>query len=168
MKNPPHKSIVLDTFDGHIVLLCKEHYIVNAGAFLSAIKRVWAIRCGIDYNTMDDDCWEYIADQMYGILTQCVPSKMCGIQKEIHKSFASPKLFQTPENLTPIQMLIWEYRGKIHNLQILQEDVNGKCITLISLPKPQYVIFRQIVWGRGKFEHEEIIRKLDKRKELLN
>ena len=151
----------LSTFDGHLVLWCKGHYTAEEEVpIFDELKRIWAIRCGMDFEHVDDYSFEYIANRLYKILIGCKPEKEKYIHELIHKELTSSIGY--PNGLTPIQKLIWIYRSQIGALQIY--DINGQDKTiLIDLPKSQFEIFKRITNGQGEYGDYNLIVKLDER-----
>jgi len=151
----------LSTFDGHLVLWCKGHYSAEEEVSLfDELKRIWAIRCGLDFEHVDNYSFEYIANRLYKILVACEPQKEKYIHELIHKELTSSIGY--PDNLTPIQKLIWIYRSQIGALQIY--DINGQDKkTLIDLPNSQFEIFKRITNGGGEYGDYDKIVKLDER-----
>ena len=58
----------VNTIQGHIILYCKNHYQVKDVSFIEGLKRIWAIKCGYDYNEADNSMLEYIADDLFNII----------------------------------------------------------------------------------------------------
>jgi hypothetical protein len=152
---------ILSTFDGHLVLWCKGHYTAEKEVSLfDELKRIWAIRCGLDFEHVDNYSFEYIANRLYKILVACEPQKEKYIHELIHKELTSSIGY--PDNLTPIQKLIWINRSQIGALQIY--DINGQDKkTLIDLPNSQFEIFKRITNGGGEYGDYDKIVKLDER-----
>ena len=151
----------LSTFDGHLVLWCKCHYSAeNNVELLDELRRIWAIRCGLDFKHVDNYSFEYIANRMYKILVACEPRKEKYIHEIIHKELTSPIGY--PDTYKPIEKLIYIYRSQIANLQICEVSFENK-ITLIDLPTPQPEIFKRITNGQGEYKDYDLIVKLDER-----
>ena len=94
------------------------------------------------------------------ILIACEPQKEKYIHELIHKELTSSIGY--PDNLTPIQKLIWIYRSQIGALQIY--EINGQDKkTLIDLPNSQFEIFKRITNGQGEYGDYDKIVKLDER-----
>jgi len=151
----------LSTFDGHLVLWCKGHYSAEEEVSLfDELKRIWAVRCVLDFEHVDNYSFEYIANRLYKILVACEPQKEKYIHELIHKELTSSIGY--PDNLTPIQKLIWIYRSQIGALQIY--EINGQDKkTLIDLPNSQFEIFKRITNGGGEYGDYDKIVKLDER-----
>jgi hypothetical protein len=145
------KTIVVDKFHGHIILLCKGHY--DYEDFYEAVKRIWEIRCGLPvFNS--DSALEYIADNMYKILVQCGKNTMY-LQDEIHKHLMNPTPYaKTEVDLPPIKYMIDFYRSQLSCLQIRDTDEN---LNLVLLPKPKKRLFNRIIKGNGKYNDYELI-----------
>ncbi len=153
----------LSTFDGHIVLWSKGHYSADDEvSIFDEIKRIWAIRCGIDFEHVDNYSYEYIANRLYKILVACEPNKEKYLHELIHKALTSSIGY--PEGLSHIEKLIYFYRSEISNIQIY--DVNretGEKLTLIELPDPQPEVFKRITNGVGLHKDYDLIFNLDER-----
>lgn len=141
--------IKLETFQGHIVLYCKTHY--KFKDFFDGLKRIWAIRCGYDYEHTSSDVMRYIANDMYSIIALTQPKKLEHLMQIIHHEVTN-QAFYKPQNMTPIEAIVWEYRSVLCNLQI--KDGNK---TLVYLPKPQRRIFNRILNGNGHFSDYDLI-----------
>lgn len=153
----------LDTFDGHMVLWCKGHYSANDDvSMFDEIKRIWAIRCGLDFEHVGDDSYEYIANRLYKILVKCNPSKEIYLHELLHKAITWPIGY--PNDLSPIERIIYFYRSEIMSLQVFDTNDGGEKITLIDLPEAQPEIFKRITNGLGEFKDYDLIIKLDERK----
>ena len=146
------ETIKLDKWEGHIILMCKNHYDVKGVDFFTGLKNLWCIRCGIPIEDKDY-ILEYIANAMHELIITCAPSKEKYLHQIVHKALVG-KAFFTPENLSPIQSVIWEYRTQLHNLQIRDGVKN----VLIELPKPQKRVIKRIVRGNGRFCDYELIK----------
>ncbi len=70
--------ITLKKFQKHIVLYCKGQYNIPKGekGFFEGLKMIWAIRCGYDYEQTSKDTLAYIANDMYSIISKCLPHKL--------------------------------------------------------------------------------------------
>ena len=154
------ETVKLETFDGHIVLLCKGWYNDPKTDFFDEIKRLWAVRCGIEARYISGSFYEYIANHMFEILLSCEPERMKYFHQIIHKEISGG--FFKPENMTAIQKLIWEYRSAIHNLKIKTDEK-----VLVELPKPQKRIINRIIRGGGVYGDYQLLTKADKRVVLV-
>ena len=151
----------LNTWEGHIVLLCKGWYSNKSNSdidFFDKLRRIWAIRCGVDEFT-GDRVLENVADTMYKILKKCRPDQMDYFHEILHRELAGG--FGKPENMSHIQAIVWEYRSRISGLRI-KEKVDDKWIKLVRLPKPQKRISNRIIKGNGEFNDYELITNKDK------
>ena len=148
----------LKTFDGHLVLLCKGHYQSEDESltFLDYLKRIWAVRCGLDIEHVDSYSYGYIANRLYKILIGCKPSNINYIMDIIHRELTSNVGYR--DNLTPIEKLIYIYKNQIADLQVRNEGE-----TLISLPNPQKEIFNRILNGNIFYGDYELITNSDLR-----
>lgn len=154
--------VVLNTWDGHIVLMCKMWYNVEGVDFFEAIKRFWCVRCGLSIEHFSNDYYEYIADKMYKIMIECDPDRMRYFYQTLHRELV--KDWYKPEGMSPIQQLIWEYRSFIQNILIKSDDGDGNMFELVSLPKPQKRTIKRIVKGKIKSNDYDLIINADKRK----
>jgi hypothetical protein len=154
--------IKLDTFDGHLVLLCKGHYDGGEKSdFFDEIKRIWSVRCGIDPKHFGEEIFEYIANRLYKIVASCNPKKVEYLHEIVHKSLSYT--FGVPEGLSAIKKIIWAYRSELVCLQIKDRDGNGELFEIFSLPESQKEIFNRIARGEGNYKDYELITKLDTR-----
>lgn len=151
------EMIELDNFQGHIVLYCKGHYTFPKGAkgFFEGLKMIWAIRCGYDYDLTTQNTLSYIANDMYEILEKCAPTKLSVLMKKLHSEInpVYPGLSFKPNDMTPIEAIIWEYKSMLSNLQIKEKDklFTDEYINLIKLPEPLPDIFNRILKGKGEY-----------------
>jgi len=152
------KPIELETFQGHIVLYCKGHY--KYDDFFEGLKRIWAIRCGYDYELTSSDTLSYIAMDMYKILEQAQPQRMGYVMEQLHRNLVPKWYDDHTKNFKPIQAVIWEYRNHISNMQIKETDKDtGKSYWLVKLPEPQKKVFNRILSGKGVYQDYYLIKK---------
>lgn len=138
MKTTP---IELDAIQGHIILYCKGWYYPKKSIdFIDGLRRIWEIHCGLPKCGQEID--KYIANAMFRILKTCKPDQTHLVQL-LHDSVEWN--VSCPIKSSPIQRIIWFYKGELGNLQIKE----GKKI-LIQLPKPKKQLFKRIVAGNGK------------------
>lgn len=149
--------IQLETFEGHIVLYCKNHYQVENVDFITGLQRIWAIRCGYDVEAIDNGSKEYIANAMYKIIKKTNPQKLDYLFELVHKEISKDYL-STYEGLTSIEKLIKIYRGELAFLQIKDSKSKGGYTTLIKLPKPQKRVFKRIINGKGGYNDYKLIK----------
>lgn len=168
------EPVKLDTFDGHLVLYCKGHYVNTKTKtkekaetdFFEGLKKIWAVRCGYDYKPEGDRVLEYIADHMFEILVDCKalsdPTKIKHFMDVIHKGVYDQNF--KPQGMSPIRALIWEYRTMICGLKI-KELPKGKKrhVPIVILPKPMKRVFNRILNGKGEYKDYEKITKKDKK-----
>lgn len=137
-------------FEGHLILYCKNNYNVPDVDFITGIQRIWAVRCGYDNDCIDDSSLEYIADELYEIITKTLPDFDCvRFQKNIHKAIYCD-LTDMPFN----HKIIRAYRNEIMMLQCLNGDE-----ILIQLPQANKELFKRIVAGKGEYNDYELINK---------
>lgn len=149
MKEP----IELDDFQGHIVLYCKSHYKYPKGekGFFEGLKMIWAIRCGYEYELTSYDSLIYIANDMYSIIKKCEPKRLQYFMETIHREIVWG--IGKPENLTPIEAIIWEYRSVLQNLQVKERFEGKKRLKwIVKLPKPKKQVFNRILNGNGRYD----------------
>jgi len=149
-----NKSVLeIKGIEGHIVLLCKNNY--KYDDFLVALRRLWAIRCGYDYEHNEDgSADEYIADELFRIFKIINPEKAENYYKYLHREFNNS--FGKHDNLKPLEICILSYRSEIAFSQV-KERVNQKYRVLIKLPKPKKRVFNRIFKGGGKYGDYKII-----------
>ena len=142
----------MEIFQQHIILYCKGVYNSKNIDFFEGLRKIWAIRCGYDYKNTNKDVDIYIANNMYEIISQCMPNKLPYIMEIIHREVGN-QVFYKPQNMTPIQAIIWEYRSLLCTMQI-RERINGqkRWKWIIKLPKPKKQIFNRILRGNGNFK----------------
>jgi len=150
--------ITLEKFQEHLVLYCKGHYYASDVDFVEGLKRIWAIRCGYDYKNEPSAVGTYIANELYKIITICLPYSLPHIQELLHRSLGN-RLGSSfkPDNLEPIDIILWEYKNIIAQLQVKKEQPDGKYETLIKLPKPKKQLFNRIVRGNGKYGDYKLV-----------
>lgn len=146
------KPIELDVFDGHLVLYCKGKY--ETKDFFEGLKRMWAIRCGYDYEYSNDDVYRYVANHLFKIIIRCDLQRIEHLMDDIHRELTWS--ISTPENLTPIQALIWRYRSIIIGMQV-REKRGSRYYPLVRLPKPKVRVMKRILRGNGRYQDYEVI-----------
>jgi hypothetical protein len=157
--------IELDKFQGHIVLYCKCHYNSPDGekGFFEGLKKIWAVRCGYDYSLTGNDTLTYIADDMYNIISACMPDKLTNLMSRIHREINPMVLISKPKDMIPIEAIIWEYRSILSNLQVKRKHENkDEYIEIVKLPDPMPEVFNRILAGKGEYGDYKLIElKLD-------
>lgn len=147
------EKIKLDPMRGHLVLYCKGHYNVSDVDFLVGLRRIWAIRCGIDFREDNKSSDEYIADELYRIFKMLNPKKSEYFMEILHKEIKNEFLY---EGLGIMERFIMIYRNEISMIKV--KDKNGKKWTnIIDLPKPKKQVFKRIVRGNGKYNDYKLI-----------
>jgi hypothetical protein len=150
------KTIELETFQGHIVLYCKGHY--KYDDFFEGLKRIWAIRCGYDYELTSTDTLSYIAMDMYDILKKAQAKRMDYVMEQLHRNLVTNRFNET-KNFTPIQSVIWEYRRHISDMQIKEVDKEKRrYYWLVKLPTPKKRVFNRILSGKGVYQDYYLIK----------
>jgi len=149
------KMIVLDPIQGHIVLFCKGHYKKNQASQLEGLRKIWAIRCGLEYQYVEKgQSDEYIADELFRIIKQVAPIKAERMWEELHKQLARPD-YQY-RDLKAIEMTIMVYRSVLFGLQV-REKFGDRYEWLIQFPKPKKQVFNRILRGNGRFDDYKLI-----------
>lgn len=153
--------IILEKFQKHIVLYCKGQYDIPEGdkGFFEGLKMIWAIRCGYDYELTSNDTLTYIANDMYSIISKCMPEKLPFLMDQIHRGINPFISFTKPENMTPIEAIIWEYRSILSNMQIREKPEGKKKYQwLVKLDNKQPQLFNRILRGNGKYKDYEKVK----------
>lgn len=142
--------IELDKFQKHVVLYCKGHYEFPKGdkGFFEGLKMIWAIRCGYDYENCSSDVLSYIANDMYKIISKCMPDKLPYLMELLHRELT--RGLGKPDNLSPIEALVHEYGSLLSGMQV-KELVGRKYKWIIKLDKPQPRLFNRILKNKGKY-----------------
>lgn len=149
--------ITLEKFQGHLTLYCKGYYRVEGVDFITGLQRIWAIRCGIATEHIDDSFKEYIADEMYRIIQQTLPHKLDYMYELMHKSLVKNPFFNYVVEFTAIEKIIHFYRNEISQIQV-KEKVIKNYRRLVKLPKPQRRLFNRIVAGNGRYTDYELVK----------
>ena len=144
MKN--YSTLKIDGFDGHLVLYCKNHY-NHSGNLIEDLKRIWAIRCGYDYDPKNNGVVLNIINRLYKILYPTIKNHEV-FQEQLHNHLVS-WLYQDLDKLENIALF---YCSELANLQIKE---NNKW--LIKLPKLKKQVFNRILRGNGKFNDYKLI-----------
>ena len=148
----------LDKFEGHIMLYCKGQYTVENVDFLTGLRRIWAIRCGLSLEHIDPSIDEYLANALCGMILKINPNKVRLIFDRLHSEISKNYLMFN-RDLTSIERIIMVYRGIIIGTKVKDKnETTGKWEDLIKLPKPQIGIFKRIIKGKGKYEDFKLIK----------
>lgn len=152
-------TIVLkEKFDGHIILYCKGHYgALLDVSFFEGLRRIWAVRCGIEVQYINKRFDEYIANHMLDIIKLVQPKRMDWIYETLHKHLVNPAPW-VDKDLTPIELVIRHYGDILSNLQINERLDDGSLINLVSLPKPQKGLFNRIINGKAKKDDYSLVK----------
>lgn len=145
--------IKLEKFQKHIVLYCKGQYNIPEGnkGFFEGLKMIWAIRCGFHYEYTSKDTLTYVANDMYEIISICLPHKLSDMMNNLHREINWS--IGRPENLIPIEAIIWEYRRILSNMQVRERPEGKKRYQwLIKLDNKQPRLFNRILMGNGEYE----------------
>lgn len=141
-----------DKFQAHIILYCKGYYQQNNVSFHEGLRRIWAVRCGLSLEHINERFDEYIADELYRIIALTKPKRIPYLIEAIHKELTKTLLFDFEKERTAIEKLIFLYMNELMMLQV-KDKVNKNYRTLIKLPKPQKRLFAKIV--KGNFEYND-------------
>lgn len=152
MKNKK-PEIVIEGIEGHIVLLCKGHY--KYKDFLEAIRILWAVRCGYEYEfNKDGEADVFIANEMFKIFRTLNPQKADEYYKFLHNALID----RINSGLKPIEMCILFYRSEISMTKVKERDNNtGKYYSIVKLPKPKKRIFNRILSGDYVYDDYKLI-----------
>lgn len=146
------KPLEIKEIKGHIILLCKGYYKYNN--ILEALRMVWAIRCGYDYDfNKKGEADRYIANELYKLFKLLNPKKAEYFHEILHMELKNQWKY---DDLTPLEHLILIYCSELMMIQI-KEKVGKKWKYLIKLPKPKKQIFNRILRGNGKYEDYKLI-----------
>lgn len=156
------EPIKLKPFQGHIVLYCKCQYQVPTVDFFDGLRKIWAIRCGYDYDHTTKDVDTYIANDMLEIIIKTKAKKLSDLFDTIHRNLTFPGSIGKPEGMTSIEPIIWEYRGILQNLKVREKNKSGDWEWIVQLPEPKTEIFERIIQGEGKYEDYYLIKEKKK------
>lgn len=143
----------IENINGHLILLCKGHYKTND--LLTALKQIWAIRCGYDYDEKDNLSYRYIAKNLYNILKDINSERIEYIIDRIHDEVDGK---WKDDNKLAIERIIEIYCSELAHLKV-KEKVNTKYRCIIKLPKPNKRVFNRILRGNGKYSDYKLISK---------
>jgi hypothetical protein len=143
-----------EKFDGHIILYCKGHYNQKDVDFIVGLQRIWAVRCGLPFDSIRGSFNEYIADHLHEIFVKCCPQKQPYFYQILYKGLVDEWKY---EGLTAIERVIMIYSNELVQLQI-KEKKNKNYTTLIKLPKPQKRLFKKIVSGKGEYIDYKLVK----------
>jgi len=135
-------------FQGHIILYCKLHYTVQNVSFLQGIRRIWALRCGLDQeHTEKGQADRYIANELYSLIQIMIPEKLTYFHEIMHQELENDFKF---EGLNALERLILIYRSEIMSIQI-KEKLGEDYVSIIQLPEPNQPLFEKIIAGRAEY-----------------
>ena len=139
---------------GHIILLCKNHY--KFDDLVIALRMLWAIRCGYDYDKNDKSVDRYIANNLYQILMKVNPKRLENFHETIHEEISNNLRYP---NCTPLEIMIYLYCSELTTLRVKEciDDINNKWKTLIVLPKPKKQVLNRIFRGNGRFNDYKLL-----------
>lgn len=133
-------------FDGHIVLYCKRHYDLKVEPII-ALRRIWAVRCGLSIEYATEFMDASILSYLYHILITIDPTT--NVSERIHSKLAHDGNMTTSE-------LISIYVSTLMTTEV-KNKVNGEWITLINLPTPNPNVMNKIINGKGRPKHYDVI-----------
>lgn len=140
-------------FQGHIILLCKNHYGTNIKtSIIEKLKMIWAIRCGYEYNEKDNSSILSIINGLHKIIYPTIKDHK-KFQEDLHEYLLS----WLHGDSTTHERLILFYVSEISMMQIKDKSSNDKWKTLIKLPKPKKQLFNRILNGNGKYDDYYLI-----------
>ena len=143
------KKIQLDKFEGHIVLLTKGYYPIKKVEYLTAVRRLWATRCGLDNEHVENkSCDIYLANALYKLAKKVTTNSVMDIGF-IHEALT--RVSFEYEGLNSIEKLIRYYLSVIGCCQVMEKNENGKWEFIMNLPKPNKRTIGKIIRGNGKY-----------------
>lgn len=137
--------------EGHIILLCKNHYKIKEG-LVESLKMIWAIRCGYEYDKKDNSSLRYIMNELYTILLPTITDHS-RFQDQLHDYITS----WVYKDFTLEERVIKFYCSQISNLKVKEKISDNKWQILINLPKPKKILFNRILRGNGRYEDYKLI-----------
>lgn len=138
-------------FDGHIILLCKNHYNIKDVKLIDALRRVWCVRCGLDVEHANGQLDQYIANRLCDIIDTINPNRVREILRNIHSEL-HPVFSYRYEGMTPLEILISMYRSEIAFTKVKENEE-----FLIELPEPLPELFDKIIRGEGEFNDYQLV-----------
>ena len=148
------ETVKLTPIQGHLIFLCKGIY--KYDDLFDALKKLWAIRCGWDWQLAKNDTYTYIANDLFELMMLCkgldINVSMEQIHRDINESWVGK-----PANMLPIQALIWEYKRILSQVQVKDTLKNGEFYDLVTLPEPNNELFERIFKGEGHYEDYKLI-----------
>ena len=137
--------------NGHIVLYCKNHY-KHSNSIIEDLKKIWAIRCGYDYDSKDNTMVKNIIDNLYMILKPYISNEQ-RFQENLHEHLLSWMY----KDLNTAERLIYFYCSELANLQVRKQISDKKWEWIVKLPKPKKKLFNRILAGNGKYDDYKLI-----------
>ena len=136
---------------GHIILLCKGWYQVEDVDYLTSLKRLWAVRCGIDKEYINSSAYGSIADELYKILIESSPTEALYLQERMHNYLQSNYRFSI-EKFSTMEKIIYFYISRIHSITCREDKKQ-----IVKLPKPKKQILKRIIRGNGRYTDYELL-----------
>ena len=131
----------------HIILYCKNYYGKDLNVeFLTGIRRIWAIRCGYDFDEKDKSIYKYIAQELYELMLELHSEKVNHYQELIHDRLCN-NLYK---EYSAIENLILFYKSEIA-WSTCKERKKSKLYWIYKLPRPKKQIFNKIISGKGQY-----------------
>lgn len=144
--------IQLKGFQGHMLLYCKRHYSMDN--FLLGLRRIWALRCGLDnIHTENGQADRYIANALYDLLKIVAPEKLGYFHEILHSEMTNELLYN---GLKPIERLIIIYANELAFAQI-RKKIDGNYVPIIQLPEPNQPLFERIISGKAEYSDYKLV-----------
>jgi len=160
METLEKETVKLDTFDGHLFLLCKGHYGNSRTNFFNDIRKIWTIRCGLPVTNIDNRIDEPIADRLASIIER-IEGKLD--MSHVHQKIAFD--LSRPDNCSVLETLIWIYRSILNTTKVREDGVQ-----LVSYPETQKRLINSVLFAKPEklenintFDMYDVLINLDKR-----
>ena len=149
------ENVEITPIQEHIILYCKFHYYVDSVSRIEGLKRLWAARCGYDYNEQDNSCLEYIANDLFKIICTISNFSIIEFQKELHKAMFD---YYRSEKDSVIERVINYYIFQLSYISVADYNAtSGKTKMLLNLPKPKKRLFKRILKGKGDYNDYNLL-----------
>lgn len=143
----------ISPFEGHLILWAKNQYKVDGVDLITSIKRIWAVRCGIAIDMIDNSVLPIIASELYKLLLKVKPNLTPQhLQEQLHSEISNPTFYL--KDYSPMELIIWFYRNQFIDLKIKENNE-----FLVKLPEPKYYFFEKIISGKydNKFDDYKLL-----------
>lgn len=99
----------MEKFERQLILACKGWY-ANSLPTIEILQRMWAIRCGYDFDCIDNASLQNIANRLFKILCNFKSPEMVMelVHNEVSKTYSDRY-----KKMSPIEVLILEYVSQI-------------------------------------------------------